>query len=148
VSEGGHARPDFAEQAAVEHLAQPGVAAELGKQLELDLHADHGGSLQGGVSLVRQALGPDSERVSKRFGDRHAGSLLELEATRSRPEPGPHLERGRQFLHEERHALCAVVERRAKRWAGLGVENPRCDLSGRIRIERLDAELGEPACSA
>ena len=87
VPEGGHAGPGFAEQAPVENLAQAGVAAELGEQLELDLHADHGGSLQGGMSLVRQPFGPDPERVSERVGDRHAGSLLQFEAMRPRPEP-------------------------------------------------------------
>ena len=62
-------------------------------------------------------------------------------------EAAPRLERGRHFLHEERHAMSAVVERRAKPRPGLRAENPRCDTSGCLRIERLHAQLGEPACS-
>jgi hypothetical protein len=51
----------------------------------------------------------------------------------------------RELLHEEGHALSSVVERRAKRGAGLGAENSSRDQSRRPGIERLHCELGEPA---
>jgi hypothetical protein len=72
VSERGHARPHFTQQAAVEKLSEAGVAAKLREQLELHLDARDGGSLQSGVSLIREALGPYPERVSERVGDRDA----------------------------------------------------------------------------
>ena len=139
----GDAGLDLVEQTAVENLAQAGIAVQGRKQVELDVDADHRGCLEGGSSLVRKAVGADAERVAKRFRDRDARPVLELEAVRTGHESRPCFQRGRQLLHEERHPLSAVVQGSAERWARLAVEELRSETSGRCRVEWLYAELGE-----
>ena len=113
VPEGALPGSTLVEQAAVEDLAEPGVAAELGEQLEVDLDADHGRHLESRSALVREALGSDANRVAERLGDRDGRPFVELEATASGHEPAPVSQRRRELLHEERDSLRAVVERRA-----------------------------------
>ena len=60
VPEGGASRFDLVEQTAIEELGDARVAAELREELQLDLDADHTGSLESGSSRVRQALGSDA----------------------------------------------------------------------------------------
>ena len=148
MPEGRASRFDLVEQTAVEELGDARIAAEPRQELQLDLDADHAGRLESGSSRVRQALGPDVERVAKGLRDRNARTSLELQAVRPRREPAAGSQRLRELLHEERHSLRAVVERRAQRRARLAAEDPRRDPSGPVGIERLHHKLREPPCTA
>ena len=143
VAEGAGARLGLGHQPAGQQLGEPGVAAEGRHQLEVEARPRHRCGLGRGARLVREPGRAQEHRVADRLGHRDLAVARELEAALALGQPGAGLQRARQLLDEEGHALGAVVQRARQRRRRRRAEDLGGELRGAVGAERLEHELAQ-----